>query len=375
MNRFELDKNWLDVFARKVTDKLSVTSEQIGVTFPYTTTDGKYETFAYGATEEGYGLFWWTNGFWPGMMWLMYQKTGDEKYRKIAEGCEELLDQCFDKFKYVIHDVGMMWLASAVKNWHMTKNERSRIRGMHAATILAGRFNHKGGYIRAWEHDKYNRAIIDCMMNLPILYWASEVSGDPRFRYVAEAHADTTLKHFVRPDGSVAHVAQFNDETGEVEEYPSGQGAYSGSSWSRGQAWAIYGFAQSYMYTKKQEYLDAAKRVAHYFIANIDEELVPYVDFRVRRAGYVDTTAGVTAASGLIDLVKFVDEGEKDLYRNAAIGLLKGAEQHCRFDLAEQSILQDGVGSFGDEPMPIIYGDYFLLEALLKLQNENILPW
>ena len=377
MNQYNVDAAWADEFINKIEKKLSVTSEEIGARFPYSTTDGKYEPFAYGKTEEGNGIFWWTNGFWGGIMWLAYLRTGKEQYRRIAEQCEERLDECFQIFRFLTHDVGFIWLPTAVKSWRLTGNERSKARALHAATVLAGRYNHRGGFIRAWEHDKPNRTIIDCMMNLPLLYWASEVTGDTRFRQVAEGHADTTLRLILRKDGSSAHMVDINEETGEAIEYPGGQGAFSGSSWSRGQAWAIYGFTQSYQYTGKQEYLDAAKRAAHYFIANIDERLVPDVDFRARGdASYVDTTAGVAAASGLLDLAKEVSDGERELYRSAAVGLLTGARRYCNFEADEQSILQHGVGAYGRAPQSIIYGDYYLLEALLKLSlGEKMLPW
>lgn len=376
MKKFEIDMEWVESFWEKIEKKLSVTSELVGAGYPYTTVDGKYANFDGGLSADGGGVFRWTNGFWGGMMWLMYLATQDEKYRKLAEDSEAMLDEAFDRFTWITHDVGFMWLLTAVADFRITGSERAKQRGLHAATLLAGRFNHKGGFIRAWEHAHPTGTIIDCMMNLPILYWASKVTGDSRFADIAEIHADKTLKYILRQDGSSNHIAVFDVESGEAIEYPKGQGAFSGSSWSRGQAWAIYGFALSYIYTGKQEYLDAAKRSAHYFIANIDDTLVPDVDFKAHPdKEYKDTTAGAAAACGLIELAGLVDEGEKELYLNAAFGLLKGLEPYCRFDMEEESILQNGVSSYGREPESIIYGDYYLMEALLKLKGNNVLFW
>lgn len=376
MKKFNIDMNWVEDFWGKIEKKLSTTSEMIGAGYPYTTVDGSYANFDGGLSADGGGVFRWTNGFWGGMMWLMYLATEEEKYKKIAEDSEAMLDEAFERFTWITHDVGFMWLLTAVADFRITGSERAKQRGLHAATLLAGRFNHKAGFIRAWEHDYPTGTIIDCMMNLPILYWASKVTGDSRFADIAEMHADKTLKYILRPDGSSNHIAVFDVESGEAVEYPKGQGAFSGSSWSRGQAWAIYGFALSYIYTGRQEYLDAAKRSAHYFIANIDDTLVPDVDFKAHPDGeYKDTTAGAAAACGLIELAGLVDEGEKELYLNAAFGLLKGLEPYCRFDMEEESILQNGVSAYGREPQAIIYGDYYLMEALLKLKGNKVLFW
>jgi len=376
MRKFEIDMEWAESFLQKMVKKLSITSDIVGAGYPHTTVNGKYANFDAGPSKDGYGVFRWTNGFWGGIMWLMYLETKDEKYKKIAEDSEAMLDEAFDMFSWITHDLGFMWLLTAVADYRITGSERAKYRGLHAATLLAGRFNHKGGFIRAWEQRYPTGTIIDCMMNIPLLYWASEVLEDPRFADIAEMHADKTLKYILRPDGSSAHIAVFDLESGEAIEYPNGQGAFSGSSWSRGQAWAIYGFALSYLHTGKKEYLDAAKRSAHYFIANIDDSLVPDVDFRAHPdKEYKDTTAGAAAASGLIELAGLVEEGEKELYLNAAYGLLKGLEPYCRFDLEEEAILQNGVAAYGKEPQAIIYGDYFLMEALLKLKGNKVLLW
>lgn len=367
-----MDKKWVDKFWEKIESKLSVVAPQVETRFPYTTDkNGKYVTWQ--------NIQWWTNGFWAGIMWLAYIGSKKEIYKKIAISCEEALDQAFLDFSDLHHDVGFMWLPSAVAHYRIDGNEAAKVRGLHAATLLAGRFNCGAGYIRAWNGDNIGLAIIDCMMNLPLLYWASEETGDPRFKMIAIRHADTVRKHFVRADGSVHHIVSFDPVTGEVLDTPRGQGYASGSSWTRGQAWAIYGFILSYIHTGKQEYLDTAKRVAHYFIANLSEDGIPVVDFRApKEPVWKDTTAGAITACGLIEIMNYVDECEKEMYEGALQKLLKGLEQNCDFSLEEQSILQNGTERYHDTRgfhIPIIYGDYYLMEALLKLKGNDILFW
>ena len=367
-----MDKQWIDEFWKKIEDKLQVVAPQVDTKFPYTIDEnGKYVPFQNNQ--------WWTNGFWAGILWLAYLGSERDAYKELAISCEEALDQAFLDFSDLHHDVGFMWLPSAVAHYRIDGNEKSKVRGMHAATILAGRFNCDGGFIRAWNWDKTGWAIIDCMMNIPLLYWASEETDDPRFKMIAMRHADTVMKHFVRPDGSVNHIVSFDPMTGEVLDTPRGQGYASGSSWTRGQAWAIYGFVLSYLHTGKQEYLDTAKKVAHYFIANLSDDGVPVVDFRApKEPVWKDTTAGAITACGLIEIMNLVDEHEKELYENAVEKLLKGLEKNCDFTLGNQSILQNGTERYHDTRgfhIPIIYGDYYLMEALLKLKGHEILFW
>lgn len=340
---------------------------------PYTTKDGEWRP---GPFDR---MCWWTNGFWPAEMWQMYLQTGDDLYKAEAERAEEMLDAAFDDFDNLHHDVGFMWHISAGVNFRLTGNDKSRKRALLAANLLAGRFN-PAGFIRAWNMDRVGWAIVDCMMNLNLLYWASDFTGDPRFRKVAMAHADTTMEHFVRPDGSVNHIVQFDPETLEVLGTPGGQGYESGSSWSRGQAWALYGFALSYLHTGKQAYLDTAKRIAHYFIANVQGDWIPRCDFRQpAQPDKRDTCATGIAACALIEIAKAVSEHERELYLHAALKLLKAADAHCAdWGLYDPAILQKCTGAYHSEHdghITMNYGDYFFIEAMGKLRGEKLLFW
>lgn len=354
----------------------SVIELEIGI--PYIPENGRYQKDM--AVED---LSWWTNGFWSGMLWQMYAATKDKKYREAAEGVEKKLDAALEAYEGLHHDVGFMWLHTAVANYRMTGNEKSKIRGLHAANLLAGRFNPLGRFIRAWNANKTGWMIVDCMMNIPLLYWASETIGDPRFAAIARHHADTTMQHTVRPDGSCNHIVILDPENGEFLEAPGGQGYEPGSSWSRGQAWALYGFALSYFHTKDKRYLETSKRVAHYFIASVSAtDFVPLVDFRAPAEPVAwDTTAGMIAACGLLQLADMVGEFEKPLYHQAALKILRATEKRfSNWNIEEDGIITHGTADYhrrdaGDFEVPIIYADYFFIEAVLRLRKEGFHIW
>ncbi len=366
------DKAFIEEFWGKIKKKVSLMADETGANFPITAYDtGKYDPYGKDTSVSD-----WTVGFWPGMLWLMYLDTKDEKYRKIAEECEVKLDKAFDDFLDIHHDVGFMWSLSALADYKLTGNERSRARALHAATILAGRYNFVGKYIRAWEYGCTKFAIIDCMMNIPLLHWASAETKDPRFAFIANSHADTVLEHFIRPDGSVAHIVSFDPEGIEAPTVEKNNQGYSAdSSWTRGQGWAVYGFALAYLNTGKKEYLDAAKRVAHYFIANMDDTWIPPCDFRSPKEPlYLDTSAGAVCACGLIEIAKCVPELERGLYLDAAMNMLRALDKQCNYTEEDLSLLQNGTISYHaktGQNTPLIYGSYYMMEAIAKLRGDD----
>jgi unsaturated chondroitin disaccharide hydrolase len=259
----------------KIQVKMAAEHARVGANVPYIPENGFYQD------KLAADLFWWTNGFWPGILWLMYYGTKDNRYLETARAVEDRLDKALDGYEGLHHDVGFQWDISAVLDYRLTGNERSKVRGLHAASLLAGRYNPRGRFIRAWNGDRIGWIIIDCMMNLPLLYWASEETGDPRFKFIAIDHADTALKHLVRGDGSCAHIAALNPEDGSLIGFPDGQGYSPESSWTRGQAWALYGFALSALRTGDVRYLNASKQSAHYFVSSAARTgYICPVDFR-----------------------------------------------------------------------------------------------
>ena len=370
-------KQWAEDVFRKINHKLTVEAERLGDKIPYIPNEetGLYEDWA----EKD--PVWWCNGFWSGMMWQMYHATEKEIYKKIAESNEVRLDKAFDVYTGLHHDVGFMWLHTAVADFRLTGNERSKARGLHAAHLLAGRYNPRGQFIRSWNRDRSGWVIVDSMLNIPLLYWAKEAIGDPRFGFVAEDHADKVMNNIVRPDGSVNHIGVFDPYTGELVETPGGQGYASGSSWSRGQSWAIYGFALSYLHTGKQEYLDTAKKVAHYFISEVAKtDWIPEVDFRAPKAPVmIDTSAGMCAACGFLEIAKHVGEYEKQLYLDAAINILKATEEkYAIWDDNKDGLIDYSTGSYHEKAwteVPIIYADYYFVEAILRILDKDFLIW
>ncbi|GKU26729.1 glycoside hydrolase family 88 protein [Clostridium folliculivorans] len=369
------DKIWLERTFDKIQYKMYAQCQRIGDIIPYISENGVYDDMG----ERD--ITWWTNGFWSGILWQIYNATKEEKYKIVAEKVEKRLDKAFESFDGLHHDVGFTWLHCSIANYRLTANEKSKIRGLHAANLLAGRYNLRGKFIRSWNSDHTGWVIVDSMMNIPILYWASETFDDPRFKFIAEEHAETVRKKIVREDGSCNHIVILDPFTGELIDNPAGQGFETGSSWSRGQAWAIYGFALSYHHTKNEVYLETAKKIAHYFIANVaNTGNIPLCDFRSPKEPVkFDTTAGVCAACGLLEIAEGVPEFEKDFYVNSAISILKAIEDKCcDWDIDRDSIVSHGTVAYHDENgqhVKLIYGDYFFIEGVLRLLNKDLFMW
>ena len=367
------DKAWLeDVAARLHTKMTYAVGKAREVDYiPYSTENGQWKPVH---------IHWWTNGFWPATMWQMYLATKDDLFRDEAIRTEKMLDVNLEDFEGLSHDVGFMWLIQSGVRYALEGNTDSYARTMRAAQHLACRYN-PNGFIRAWNGEgREGWAIVDCMMNLPLLYWASEVSGDPRFRLIAMKHADTAMDVFVRPDGSCNHIIIFDAETGEVLDNPGGQGYESGSSWSRGQAWALYGFTLSYLHTGKQEYLDTAKRVANYFISQITDDYIPRCDFRQPAEPVLkDDTAGAVAAAGLLVLAQQLPELEAVTYYDVAVKMLRAMEREdINWELNDPALLQRCTAAYHDIPgrhITMNYADYYFVEAINMLRGQKMLFW
>lgn len=358
----------------KIVKKVKVTNERIGAGIPYLPENqGRYPDM--GESD----IAWWTNGFYSGMLWQLYHEYDEPLFRHKAIQIEERLDQALEEFVDLHHDVGFMWLHTAVAHDRNDGHQQSKLRGIKAASLLAGRFNLKGGFLRAWNLDHYGWTIIDSMMNIPLLYWASEESGDPRFRQIAEAHADTVAAKLVRTDASVGHIGSFDPASGEFLELLGGQGFDGDSAWSRGQSWALYGFALAYRHSGNENYLSIAKKVANYFLANVSQtDYVPRIDFKAPVTEHdTDTSAGLIATCGLLELAQLVTPYEAESYRSGAEKILtKIVEEYCDFDPEYDGIVTGGAVAYhGEHDVRLIYADYFLVEALLRLQERESDLW
>ena len=324
------------------------------------------------------GNSWWTSGFWPGLMWLLHRETGDPFFVEEALRTEKLLIDELRVFRHLHHDVGFMYLLSCGAHHKLLGDEQAGLDTLHAASILMGRYN-PVGYIRAWnDPGKIGYAIIDCMMNLSLLFRASRDTDDPRFAKIACLHADMSIREFLREDGSVSHIVEFDPQTGERVRELGGQGYGQGSSWSRGQAWGLYGFTLAYLNTREKRYLETAEKIAGYFIAHIREDGLTDSDFcQPKGEERIDNLAGVIAACGLIELSKAAQNPE---YQKQAERLLDGVIDHC-CDFTDEycGILTHCTASYHDDGAGrhtnIVYGDYFFMEALLKLNEKDPMLW
>ncbi len=373
--------SWINDATSAVEKKLQIVAGRTQSLFPYTTIDGKFDDW------ESINPSWWTNGFWGGILWQLYNATQKEEFATLAKRVEERLDASLMDPYGMDHDSGFKWMPTAVAHYHIDKNEASFRRALLAAENLAGRFNPAGNYIRAWndtnDGTQAGTAIIDCMMNLPLLYWASENTNDPRFYQIAARHADTTMKYFVRENGSVIHIGQFDANSGEFTDSVGGQGYAKGSSWTRGQAWAIYGFALSFLHTRNEEYLKTSRRIADYFLSQVPDGGAVPVDFcQPHDVAREDSSAAAIAASGLItlgDILKNLGDAEASKkYLDAAVLLLQFLyENRCNWDENCDFILENCADCYHSdrEQMSLIYGDYFFVEALWKLTGRYLAIW
>ena len=368
--------SWINAAWSGIIQKISLTSQTIGSRFPGMTKDG-----IYGFTDVNA----WTTGFWPGILWLLYEDTQEQRFRSLAEECENKLDEAIDGFFGLTHDIGFSWQLTAMRNYALTGNPTSRKRAIVIASHLAGRFNIKGNFIQAWNENDVNKAnpqglsIIDCTMNLPILFWAAKENNSARFEHIARAHADTVVKEFIREDGSVNHMVEFDPHTGEKLRVHGGQGNSPTSAWSRGTAWALHGMAELYTLTADSRYLDSARKVADFYIRELPEDFVPHWDFRVERTPTTarDTSSAACASCGLLELSAHVKGAEKEKYLNAAQSMLRSLYERYSVmgDDAQQGILRGGTFNHPQGlgiDISLIYGDYYFAEAMARLRKNSL---
>jgi unsaturated chondroitin disaccharide hydrolase len=317
-----------------------------------------------------------------GILWLLYLETDEAFLSELADQLEAKMDIVLNDSESTDHDVGFIWGLSSVANYKITGSKEARRRGLIAANYLLSRFNPTIGFITAWNStDRQGWSIIDTIMNLSLLYWAGKETGYKRYTDTASRHADKTAENIVRADGSVNHIVEYDLNDGHMKQALAGQGFAVGSSWTRGQAWAIYGFALSYLHLGTVSYLDTAKKVAHYFLsAAAAYNYVPPVDFRSPAEPlYFDTTASAIAACGLLEISRALNgTHEAELYFEGAVRLLKALENgHVDFCDKSDALLHNASAGYPPRQthIDIIYGDYFYMEAFFKLCGKDYSLW
>ena len=321
----------------------------------------------------------WISGFFPANIWFLYEYTRDPKWLDMARRRTAPLDTLRRYTK--THDLGFMVGCPCAAAYRLTGEEAYRQLLIDASDALLTRFSPAVGLIRSWDNKNGDpnpyRVIIDNMMNLEMLFTVSKLTGDKRYYDIAVCHADNTLKNHFRTDNSCFHIVCYDAGTGRVTGQRGGQGYSAASAWSRGQSWALYGFTMCYRETGDPRYLDRAVKCAEYFINHprLPEDLVPYWDYAPGIPDEPrDASAAAITASALLELAKYVPGKEKSYYGTARKILtslasdryLIPAGKKCGF-LIDHSVGSKPSGSQVD--VPIIYGDYYFLEALLRLKN------
>ncbi|HZG87989.1 glycoside hydrolase family 88 protein [Paenibacillus sp.] len=330
----------------------------------------------------------WTTGFWTGILNLAYELTGEQEYLYVVERqVNSFEDRIERKIDVNTHDIGFLYSLSCVAAYKLTGNETAKAAAIRAADHLMTRYVQAAGIIQAWgnmdDPNERGRMIIDCLMNLPLLYWASEVTGDGGYKDAAYQHALNAYKYIVREDGTTFHTYFFDVFTGEPLKGKTVQGYSDDSCWARGQAWGIYGFALSYVYTKDVRFLEMSKILANYFLNRSPEDLVVYWDLEFTDGSDEpkDSSSSAIAVCGLLELVKHLsDEEEKQYFFNAAMQITKSMYEHysSRHEETSNALLLHGVyfkmyNHGVDEAN--LWGDYFYLEALTRITKDWNLYW
>ena len=324
----------------------------------------------------------WASGFFPGCLWFIYEYTGEAKWKTAAQKFTRNLEQ--EKLNGTTHDMGFKMYCSFGNGYRLTGDGEYKKILLQSAKTLITRFNPIVGCIRSWDHHQHLwqcPVIIDNMMNLELLFWATRESGDSTFYNIALKHAETTMKNHFRPDYSTWHVLNYDTTTGAVLDRHTHQGYAHESTWARGEAWALYGFTMVYRETHEQRFLNQAIHIADFILKhkNLPADMVPYWDFDVPNIINEprDASAAAIICSALYELSTYASSAGGQ-YKAAADKILQGLSSEKYLAKLGQNANFLLMHAIGNKPanteidVPIIYGDYYFLEAnLRKLKIEK----
>lgn len=346
----------------------------------------------------------WTDGFYIGVFNLAYLLSGDPEFRELAKQYDDFFAlriantekiNTENDFLPLDHDVGMIFLPVAGFGYEEENSDFYRNMLLRAADVLADRFQENGAFIRAWDtwawdtdpafiEEKKGKVIIDSMMNIPLLFRAAKLTGENRYADIAVRHAHTMADHIVRPDGSTFHTFNFDPKTGKPIGGKTQQGYGDASCWSRGQAWAVYGFAMAYRDTGCDRFLEISKKTAGYFMEHLNALDLPCWDFTAASQLFApwDSSAALICASGMLELYELTGDGQ---YQENALRLLHAVERFCLtvdYPRCQPLILHGCSGTVYSEKDPqqlqnttidqaLVYADYFYLECKLKLSGSK----
>ncbi|AFN74296.1 glycosyl hydrolase family 88 [Melioribacter roseus P3M-2] len=317
----------------------------------------------------------WTSGFFPGSLWYLYEYTKDDKWLKAAEKFTHNLEG--QQFNNTTHDLGFMIYCSFGNGYRLTGDEHYKQVLIDAAKTLASRFNPKVGCIKSWDGQdevwEYP-VIIDNMMNLELLFWATKETGDSSFYNIAVTHANTTMKNHFRKDYSTWHVLSYDTTSGEVTKRNTHQGYADESCWARGQSWGLYGFTMCYRETGNTEYLLQAEKIAEYILNHLPEDMIPFWDYDAADFPK-DASAAAIMASAFYELNELTQKEKYKTYADKIMHALSQPEYLASVGTNAGFVLKHSTGNKpanSEIDVPIIYADYYFIEAnLRKLKFES----
>ncbi|MDE5745984.1 MAG: glycoside hydrolase family 88 protein [Acetatifactor sp.] len=329
----------------------------------------------------------WTCGFWTGEIWLAYEHTRDERLRDAGETqIRSFLNRIENKIEVDHHDMGFLYSPSCVAGYKLTGSQEGRQAAIMAADQLITRYHPVGEFIQAWgsmDAPEDYRLIIDCLLNLPLLYWASEETGSAKYREIAEKHIHTAVANVIREDYSTWHTFFFDRETGAPDHGATCQGYRDGSAWARGQAWGVYGLALAYKYTGWKEYIDLFRHVTEYFLTHLPKDLVPYWDLEFTDGDDQprDSSSASIAVCGMLEMIKYLEPEDVDHYRRIAGQIMKSLyDSYAVKDVRMSNGLVLHSTYSNHSPYNTCnhcgvdecnsWGDYFYMEALIRMSRE-----
>lgn len=317
----------------------------------------------------------WVQGFWTGMLWLAYEFTNNDKYKNLAlKHVDDFSHRIKNNIGVDHHDMGFLYSLSCSAAYKLCANEKAKEAAVLAADKLITRFNERSKFIQAWgeigAEDNF-RLIIDCLLNIPLLFWATDITGDKKYRGIAEAHLNTALDCVIRDDGTTYHTYFFDLKTGKPLKGVTAQGYSNDSIWARGQAWGVYGIALGYLHTKNPELVEKFNKVTRVFVEHLPSDNIPawdmiFTDTETQK----DTSAAPIAACGILEMSRLSGDNQ---FCDKAVAMLE-ALQTCHSDENSNGILAHAVYSIpGNDGVDEcnIWGDYFYMEALMRLKNPD----
>lgn len=322
---------------------------------------------------------WWTSGFFPGSLWYIYEYTKDSAIKAEAEKRLGIIEHV--KNYTGDHDLGFMIYCSFGNAYRITGKPYYKETVLTAAETLIKRYRPSIRSIQSWDSSANFRCpvIVDNMMNLELLCWASDETREPKYKVIAIDHTSTTLKNHYRSDNSSYHVVDYDLVTGKVVRKKTAQGFSDESAWARGQSWGLYGFVLMYRFTKEAQYLEHAKKISKFLLhhPNLPKDKIPYWDYNAKEipAAYRDVSAASIMASALLELGIYADKEEKKEYAKAAKKILQSLSTNTYRSMPGENsgfILKHSVGALpynSEVDVSLTYADYYFLEALMRYRN------